>query len=86
MPERVNEYLALENNYNFFLPNNPPKRFVIGDVIEERSEGEFGELAAFLALIKSAAFSATAYIVACKCVAGINGIMLASTMLNPLTP
>lgn len=39
-----------------------------------------------LALIKSAAFSATAYIVSCKCAPTINGIIDASTTLNPLVP
>jgi hypothetical protein len=75
-----------ELNYHFLPPNKPPKRLVIGEVIVGRSESEFEGFTAFLALIKSAAFSATAYIVACKCVAGIRGMMLASTMLRPFTP
>ena len=37
-------------------------------------------------LITSAAFSATAYMVACKFAAGITGSTLASTTLNLLTP
>jgi hypothetical protein len=73
-------------NYHFLPPNKPPNRFDIGEVMVEISGSEFEGFAAFLALIKSAAFSATAYIVACKCVAGIKGIMLASTMLRPFTP
>jgi hypothetical protein len=39
-----------------------------------------------LPLIISAAFSATEYIVACKCAAGMTGRMLASTMLSLLVP
>jgi hypothetical protein len=37
-------------------------------------------------LIMSAAFSATAYMVDCKCVAGTKGIMLASTTLSCRVP
>jgi len=49
-------------------------------------DGSLGMLGLYLALIRSAAFSAIAYTVAHVFVAGIMGMMLMSPILNPVTP
>ncbi len=54
--------------------------------MSKRDGGDGGDSTGFLALMRSAAFSATAYKVACRCAAGTKGMILPSTILSCLTP